>query len=395
MKGDYNKYRYTENTRKNADNVGRNGWEDAIRKRLEGYEATPPEGLWEGIEANLSHEKPTKKRFLIPLRWLIATAAAVVLAILFVPKDKSEQALPKPIAIKPLERITNQPAQDTVRIQHRMPATTHSKYVALEKDSMETPVNEVITPPSDEKVITQVAPSLPLEMETVTEEYVSINHTKPSRWSFMVHIANGFTDADSRANVYMSDEMALLFRTPVARFESANEYRKDILLANYSEKTRHHQPISVGLSVAYNLSEQWQVTSGIVYTRLSSDFTKVLDGYEIESNQRLHYFGIPLSLLYNVWTHKKWRMYGGVGTQIDMNFKAELENDYVKKDIGKDRIQWSADAKAGMEYSIMPHLSVYIEPSVKYYFDNHSDINNLFKKRPLGYNIQTGVRLSK
>ena len=35
----------------------------------------------------------------------------------------------------------------------------------------------------------------------------------------------------------------------------------------------------------------------------------------------------------------------------------------------------------------------YIEPGIKYYFDNGSNIRNYFKYRPTNFNLQIGIRL--
>ena len=409
MKGYYNIY-------KGIGNSGKNEWEERLRKRLENYEAAPPEGLWESIEAKLSNEKPAKKRVLIPLKWWIASAAAVVLAVIFIPNDKPTQPVHKLTAEQVVRKNNAIPVQDITTVQENhvkvnreklqinekrisLHGDTHEtipkEAIILNKDTAKVPVDKDITPNKESRFTTQSEPLLPTRTETFKEENVPIITTKSSRWSVMAYASNGLMDFDSRTNIHMSDEIVMLFRTPEASSNGTNLHRqKEIFLDNYSENVRHHQPISVGLSIAYNFSRHWQVASGINYTFLQSDFTNVVDGYEIERKQRLHYIGIPISLHYNFWTHKRWILYGGFGTQIDINCKAETENNYVKKDIGKDHIQWSADAKAGIEYNVLPHLAFYMEPGIKYYFDNKSDVNNLFKERPLNYNLQFGIRIN-
>lgn len=62
---------------------------------------------------------------------------------------------------------------------------------------------------------------------------------------------------------------------------------------------KHHQPISVGVSVRKSLGKGFSVESGLTYTLLSSD-VKLVDGNQ-EVEQKLHYVGIPLRANWNFW----------------------------------------------------------------------------------------------
>ena len=75
--------------------------------------------------------------------------------------------------------------------------------------------------------------------------------------------------------------------------------------------------------------------------------------------------------------------------------KARLEEDGVEHDMQKDRSQWSVGGALGVQYNIIPQLGLYVEPGIKYYFDNGSNIRNYFKYRPTNFNLQIGLRLQK
>ena len=60
--------------------------------------------------------------------------------------------------------------------------------------------------------------------------------------------------------------------------------------------------------------------------------------------------------------------------------------------MGRDRWQFSLRGGLGVEYDIIPQLGIYVEPGVKYYFDNGSRVQSFFKDKPTNFNLQVGLR---
>ena len=56
-------------------------WLDSIRERMDGYESSVPDGLWEEIESSVFSDGKTRRRVLAPWVWSLAAAAAVALGI--------------------------------------------------------------------------------------------------------------------------------------------------------------------------------------------------------------------------------------------------------------------------------------------------------------------------
>ena len=55
--------------------------------------------------------------------------------------------------------------------------------------------------------------------------------------------------------------------------------------------------------------------------------------------------------------------------------------------------QWSVNAAAGAEYTFIPQLGVYLEPSLGYYFDDGTSLEHYYKEHPLAPSIEFGLRL--
>lgn len=165
-----------------------------------------------------------------------------------------------------------------------------------------------------------------------------------------------------------------------------------VYLYDYEEKANHKQPVAFGLSLSCNITDRIALQTGVNYTKLSSQFTKKMAHNVLVTDQQLSYVGIPLRMSYLAWRMKSLSVYGVVGGEAAVNVKAKTHTEGVEHQLDKDRMQFSADASAGVQYNFLPQLSLYAEPGLKYYFDNGSLIDNIYKDRPLQFSLQVGLR---
>lgn len=179
-------------------------------------------------------------------------------------------------------------------------------------------------------------------------------------------------------------------------------YGEEYLLASYKAiqrnlqvKAKHHAPVSVGLQVAFGIAPRLSLSTGLVYTRTSSDFYPYAPSSNYNVHQVLHYVGIPVGLNYEFWQSGGFHAYLMAGAEADYNVKNDTEEEGVKKENAKrDRVQLSGKASLGAQYDITPKVGLYIEPGAKYYFDNGSHVENTFKDKKLNFNLQFGLRFN-
>lgn len=171
-------------------------------------------------------------------------------------------------------------------------------------------------------------------------------------------------------------------------------YMAMIPTSDLYEETKHHQPISVGMQMGFHLLPKLKLSTGLVYTKVSSDFISGVSDTRTVSTQDLHYIGIPLNLSYSVWEYKGLHTYVTAGGEGAVNIKNHTETDGEVKESKRDKMQWSTNASVGIQYDFIPQLGVYVEPGMKYYFDNGSQIENIFKDKKLNFNIQFGLRFN-
>ena len=221
------------------------------------------------------------------------------------------------------------------------------------------------------------------------------------------NLGAGMGNANSGSNIVnrysdsgvMADPMPGLFPDPSIAGSDDVTY---LMAAAYKAlqkspqgKAEHHAPVSVGMQLAFGIAPRLSLSTGVVYTRTSSDFYPYAPNSDYQVHQVLHYVGIPVGLNYELWRSGGFHAYVMAGAEADYNVKNDTDEDGTKKENTKrDRVQFSGKASLGAQYDISPSVGLYIEPGAKYYFDNGSDIENTFKDKKLNFNLQFGLRFN-
>lgn len=261
-------------------------------------------------------------------------------------------------------------------------------------------VNSLITPEGDVMSSAQNRRGAVLAQSSMDEELGRKDKRHRGGLKLQLYGENGFIGKTSGGNspVLMSsmpssDPVYYDKNIKIASFFD-ERYMAMIPTSDLYEKTKHHQPISVGMQVGFHLLPKLKLSTGLVYTKVSSDFISGVSDTRTVSTQDLHYIGMPLNLSYSVWEYKGLHTYVTAGGEGAVNIKNHTETDGEVKDSKRDKMQWSTNASVGIQYDFIPQLGVYVEPGMKYYFDNGSQIENIFKDKKLNFNIQFGLRFN-
>lgn len=261
-------------------------------------------------------------------------------------------------------------------------------------------VNSLITSEGDVMSSAQNGRRTVLAQSSMDEELVRKDKHHRGGLKLQLYGENGFIGKTSGGNspVLMSsmpssDPVYYDKNIKIANFFD-ERYMAMIPTSDLYEETKHHQPISVGMQVGFHLLPKLKLSTGLVYTKVSSDFISGVSDTRTVSTQDLHYIGIPLNLSYSVWEYKGLHTYVTAGGEGAVNIKNHTETDGEVKESKRDKMQWSTNASVGIQYDFIPQLGVYVEPGMKYYFDNGSQIENIFKDKKLNFNIQFGLRFN-
>ena len=242
-----------------------------------------------------------------------------------------------------------------------------------------------------------------------SQSYHFEKNEEVSGWSMQLYAENltpslgGVnSDASGSSRDYSHGTMAEPMPGVIPDPTAGGIYGEEYLLASYKAiqrnqqvNAKHHAPVSVGLQVAFGIAPRLSLSTGLVYTRTSSDFYPYAPGSSYNVHQVLHYVGIPVGLNYEFWQSGGFHAYVMAGAEADYNVKNDTEEEGVKKENAKrDRVQFSGKASLGAQYDITPKVGLYIEPGAKYYFDNGSHVENTFKDKKLNFNLQFGLRFN-
>jgi len=374
-------------------------WAKRLNEHLKDYHQEPSKDLWQGIEASLDKQAKGQTRLIVMRRWLMAAA---IMGIVFggsyllwhhdTPtqpqlaevkqshKTEHTENVPKELIAQAEESFT-QTAKST--IQNTREIAAEEEVINKSQKEESTQPDEKATQPKVDAPSPQVHRPLPLEHKTPHPHTGSQQHSpQPLRLSIGLFARGNTNDMNSKNGVIMNPEI-------MHRHAATRAY-----LVNYEERESHDQPISFGLTVGYSLNKWLTVGTGLVYTKLHSEFTTLMPHQQIKRNQALHYLGVPLNMQAHLLQWHGLGLYLTAGGEADWNIKAESNTDGINQVMNKDRLQWSVGGSLGLEYRIIPQLSLYAEPGIRHYFDNGSAIDNYFKDKPTSFNLQLGLRLN-
>lgn len=409
-------------------------WITDIRNKMADYQATMPDGLLEKAkqEASIRKKQAAKgkrKALIVPL-WSKVAAAAMVIALccvsawLFLHEDSAQT----PLAI-------NRSVEES--IDNATQAVPDAGEAGMEEPARNIYPRQLNSPKAEKILYAQVLPIEDIKEETIQEDPEKMISTPQRRYhegketrkiSTMKH--HEYTNESAMPRLRNKGKLAMsgyisgafgnsgssVYGSPfVQSFTDSkggqpSEDRPTIYANSESEllmstqsatRTNHHQPIKAGVSLRVPLGNRWSVSTGATYSYLGSDISQETGNARMETKQKLHYVGIPVNVNYSVLRTNRLNLYASAGVEIEklVSGKQDTEhyegNTFTKatsQSVKEGRPQISGNVAVGAEFRIVNQLSVYAEPGLAYHFDNGSDVENIYKEKPLNLNVQVGLR---
>ena len=179
---------------------------------------------------------------------------------------------------------------------------------------------------------------------------------------------------------------------------NANKSDEDKILRT----SRHQMPVTWSLALKYRLNRRIGLESGLSYSRLTSDFEMGADGNSIREQQTIHYLGIPMKGVYNMYSGKRWGLYGSLGLTTEIPVRSTLHSDYFVNGLyeASDKTtirtpwQWSLGTGLGLQYHLTPNLGFFVEPSLQYYIPMKTDIETFRTEHPFTFSLPLGIRFT-
>ena len=383
-------------------------WTTDMKQKLEGHKMAPPAGLWEGISSEMGLQKEPAPKTVAIKRWQWVAAMFLALVGFFlVYQFSQDEPLPQ---VAHTSQKQEAPTTKEANPENQPLALADIPHRALTKVSPKTPVE--VSQPSPVKTVQEVTEenaqqvseetaSQQVSEETSQQPSVVTSHrphteghhqtanyhtrqtsvsSTDSQWSIGLNASGGLLAASSssqrsigQSDYPVSDEFN--YNNFVDKVSSWPSTSSEV----YDYEAKHRLPMSLGLSVYYQLNPRLAFQTGVNYTYLYSEFSTPLYP-NIYREQKLHYLGVPVGLSWQFWKTSGFSFYlsGSVMLQKCLNEKPW---------------QWSFNASAGAEYAITPLVGLFLQPSLGYYFHDGTSFEHYYKEHPLAPSIEFGLRL--
>ncbi|PKP07545.1 MAG: hypothetical protein CVU10_08425 [Bacteroidetes bacterium HGW-Bacteroidetes-5] len=407
-----------------------------VRELMDGHLEMPDSSLWDSIATSLAQRK--RARVLYMRRALIGTAAvAASLALIFF-LDSGESTAPSQKAI--IEKLAQEvnPIKTESKSEVTAQLLPEHKYektgVVIQegvkesvkepvKVSAQEPVKEAIKVSAQEpvkepiKVSTQEPARMPVQesvKETVKEPAKEVapksspakksddrsylfennyNRRSHRKGSTLLAVSTNISPSTASNSVSLMGlsqaQSGYIVSNVVSTIQKA--YVPQEVISN----TKFLMPISLGVQAQFPLTGKLSVATGLNYTLLFSHYDAISRDETRETQQTLHYIGVPLNLYYNLFNKESLRVYVSTGVAAEKGLYADYKvfESGVRRTYGQsiEGLQWSVNGGFGVEFQVNNSAGLYFDPSVAYYFDNNQPLS-IRSSQPLQFKFELGFR---
>ena len=381
-------------------------WTTDMKQKLEGHKMAPPAGLWEGISSEMGLQKEPVSKTVAIRRWHWVVAALVLALVGFFalyqfpqvesfpqvaqtlqeqepPMMKTESGDNQPLA------LADSPQRNHTQVSPKIAEDT-TPQDAEETSSHQNTEKTSSPQDTEETAVQQVAEETPQQASVVThrqqhseEHHYTAHHQSKqtsasmsrNQWSVGLNASGGLLASTGKSSMGQSYVYDADYYDPVV----GGSTQPIPSSTTYDVEAKHRLPVTLGLSVNYQLNARLALLTGINYTYLYSEFSTPLYP-NIYREQKLHYLGVPVGLSWLFWKTSGFSFY--------LSGSAMLQ-----KCLNEKPWQWSVNASAGAEYAITPLLGIFLQPSLGYYFHDGTSFEHYYKEHPLAPSIEFGLRL--
>lgn len=401
-----------------------------IRSMMENGREEVPGRVWDAVSGRLTEISAGRRRrtMLIRLRNAgigVAAAAAVAVAAVFgirqepVP-DSSAIAVVSPApedmaetsrkAASSLIAAAATPAETPKAEQpSSMPQSVLDIPAEISEESLDAQTDDSISDESLTGAATDISP----EKETVTVNSAGKSAGENSSYNLpdpAAEFAADFPDDEVRKK--RPDISLAMFGNAISNrtsdgnggsippMQSQGRTIRDEIVESHA--TSYGIPMSFGLGARIGFTDRWSMSIGVNYTLL----TRTFDGtyYDAEGTaftdsdirNSQHYIGIPVNVYCSIYKGSFVDFYAYAGGTVEKcvadRYLIDATDRVISHSENSPGVQLSANAGIGVEFIVGNRLGIYIDPSVRYYFESRQP-NSIRKVQPLMLGFEAGLRV--
>lgn len=395
-------------------------WMEALRTRMEQHQPELPPAVWERMEKELpaipvqGKKSPRRKRL---LAWYLAPVATVAAVLLWVfwpastpqrpESDRNKVTIITPSEIPaPQERLADQEQSAKTELAAKACQTENSvlssgrqqpvnqlqsatALVSQDVDAMngrkqeETrepapSINLANDGPSREVLPDTILPITPRQsQETGLPNRIREKHRLTSQTLLLAVSGLPSTMQETGTSGWHNSPIV----APPLMFSSAGTLMKP---ERVLEEVSNLRSFGLGLNFRMPLSSprHLYLETGLAYTNLGYDarFTR-----ETWKKENLHYLGVPVLASWQCLEFRRWALSLAAGGQLDKCISTRLSDDHPW--------QGSLRASCSLTYNLSSRTGIYLEPALRYYFENDSRQDYFSAGRNTLFELKAGVRL--
>lgn len=377
-------------------------WIDKLSKRMDSHQMAPPESLWSRLEQNIADRQKAidkrRHRFYY-LKSVCAAAAVIAVVSIAVYRLASSVQDQVSAAIDTLP-YKQPPVARPLMAGNTKPVPSVPTVPTLRKPAASVEIVDTLLPGAVSKAVPAMQPKAkaqagkrqPKQVSRKVGQLMEKNtiHDEGKNIAPIVkkgHRLVGSLYASSLGTSAQACAPTVGYKYPY--------YTGMVMGSRKNVKMHHQMPIRVGLSLSYALNRNWAIETGVSYSCLRSDYNERDYFYD----QTLHYVGVPLRIVYNVWSYRRFSLYAAGGGMLEKCVAGKAKEGYadgkspeLRYSLEEKRWQWSVNASVGLQYKLAGFAGIYVEPGVSHYFDNASSLSNIYKDSPTRFSLQIGLR---
>lgn len=409
-----------------------NDWTDALRERLSSSELAPATDIWSEVERAATEVPGPHRTLPKPFWWAAGCMAAAALAAIIIlpdagrngslqvdphpqtaasqiaqaaytqaPEPSSPVNIPetvasvpqrpyRPSAVLPVESFDAMPSQEETEtpltasssFESQPPMTvsdTSGSTGSQEDDSR--PVPSVSRRPVEDLLFDDIPDDAPKRERRLSASLFAAGFPG----AYGTNSVQG-VDTDGLGNLIHYGEGSYVsgLNGDIVKILQIDPSMKEIIW----KKSRHHRPVSLGVTLSYPLSGKLFLESGLVYSFLRSEYPISLNYPGGTSDQNLHFLGIPLKMGYRFTTPSRFSVSLSAGAMAEKCIYGEA----LGKKVSLDGTQFSAVASAAVQYRMADRLSLFLSPEWSYYF-TETELPTYRTETPFGMTLRLGLNL--
>lgn len=384
-----------------------NEFDQMIKSILDEGREEVPASVWEGVSAGL--DKAEKHKTVV-LWWRraaagAAVAAAVAVGVIF--NHTPQQELVPQAGDSGMIAVA-EPADEIVTEETEIVIPD----MIAEAEPVVKPVRNAVIKTADEaiEVVTDVAPAdeIPADVAPADKAPADEKEVKTEKVYFPEDWGEETPERKADVSLVLSglastNDAQSQNRMGPMKAPSVNPAPKKTGITETSTKSTYGIPVSFGAGVKIDFNERWSLGVGANYTLLARKFygkyTKVTEAGGIENSissdirNTQHFIGIPVNAYYNIISKDRINLYAYAGGTVEKcvsdNYNVLGTSIYHKEKA--EGVQLSADAGIGVEFMLGKHMGLYIDPSLRYYFDCGQP-KSIRTVQPLMFGFEMGFR---